>query len=101
MTLVEQQIQKIFEIFMGDGDTLVPSKELELYNGEGEVVDIEEFELDEYLDEFFQNYGFEADQYNIEMTTMFDNPGITIYALSIAWIENGKLHTINETVELV
>ena len=35
------------------------------------------------------------------MTTMFDNPGITIYALSIAWIENGKLYTINETVELV
>lgn len=27
MTLVEQQIQKIFEIFMGDRDTLAPSKE--------------------------------------------------------------------------
>ena len=101
MTLIEQQIQKIFEIFMGDGDVLVPSKELELYNGEGEVVDTEEFELDEYLNEFFQNYGFEADQYNVEMNIMFDNPGITIYALSIAWIEDGKLYTINETAEFI
>lgn len=33
-------------------------------------------------------------EYNVEKECMFENPGINIYSISIAWIENGKLETI-------
>lgn len=33
-------------------------------------------------------------EYKVEKECMFDNPDITIYSISVAWIENGKLETI-------
>ena len=33
------------------------------------------------------------------MWEVFDNPGITIYALSVAWIEDGELSQYCTTLE--
>lgn len=57
-------------------------------NGEWEEVSLEE-EIEEILSKEESVTGF-----RVEAANMFDNPGIDIYSVSIAWIENGKLETI-------
>lgn len=78
--------EKIFKI-MEQYKELGVYREIEI-NGEWEEVSLEE-EIEEVLSKERT-----VTEFRVEMENMFDNPGIDIYSVSIAWIENGKLETI-------
>lgn len=46
---------------------------------------------DELRDVFIEN---NIEQYQIAIDEIFENSGITIYSVSIAWVENQRLRTI-------
>lgn len=80
---VKEKIFKIFEQYEDHG----VYREIEI-NGEWEEVSLEE-EIEEILSKEESVTDFQ-----VEAESMFDNPGITIYSVSVVWIENGKLEAI-------
>lgn len=80
---VKEKIYKILEQYKGHS----PYCEIEV-NGEWEEISLEE-EIEEVLGAVESITDF-----HVEVTNMFDNPGIDIYSVSITWIENGKLEAI-------
>ena len=78
--------EKIFKI-MEQYKELGVYREIEI-NGKWEEVSLEE-EIEEILSKERT-----VTEFRVETENMFDNPGIDIYSVSIAWIENGKLETI-------
>lgn len=80
---VKEKIYKILEQYEGHS----PYREIEV-NGEWEEISLEG-EIEEVL-----GAAESITDFYVEATNMFDNPGIDIYSVSIAWIENGKLETI-------
>ena len=59
---------------------------IEVLDEDGDYVD--ELSIGDEIEQALQEKGIE---YSVEMWEVFDNPGITIYALSVAWIEDGEL----------
>lgn len=57
---------------------------------------INELSVGDEIEQTLQEKGIE---YSVEMWEVFDNPGITIYALSVAWIEDGELSQYCTTLE--
>lgn len=82
--MIEEIIEKIVEgriDVSGSANIYV-----EILDEDGEYVD--ELSIGDEIEQALQEKGIE---YSAEMWEVFDNPGITIYALSVAWIEDGEL----------
>lgn len=67
---------------------------VEILDEDEEYVD--ELSIGDEIEQALQEKGIE---YSVEMWEVFDNPGITIYALSVAWIEDGELSQYCTTLE--
>ena len=67
---------------------------IEVLDEDGDYVD--ELSIGDEIEQALQEKGIE---YSVEMWEVFDNPGITIYALSVAWIEDGELSQYCTTLE--
>lgn len=90
--MIEEIIEKIVEgriDVSGSADIYV-----EILDEDGEYVD--ELSIGDEIEQALQEKGIE---YSVEMWEVFDNPGITIYALSVAWIENEELSQYCTTLE--
>ena len=82
--MIEEIIEKIVEgriDVSGSANIYV-----EILDEDGEYVD--ELSIGDEIEQALQEKGIE---YSVEMWEVFDNPGITIYALSVAWIEDEEL----------
>lgn len=51
-----------------------------------------EFYIENEIENIFKNNNII--QYNFSIEEMFENPGCSIYSISVVWIEDGKLKTI-------
>ena len=90
--MIEEIIEKIVEgriDVSGSANIYV-----EILDEDGEYVD--ELSVGDEIEQALQEKGIE---YSVEMWEVFDNPGITIYALSVAWIEDGELSQYCTTLE--
>lgn len=90
--MIEEIIEKIVEgriDVSGSANIYV-----EILDEDGEYVD--ELSIGDEIEQALQEKGIE---YSVEMWEVFDNPGITIYALSVAWIEDGELNQYCTTLE--
>lgn len=90
--MIEEIIEKIVEgriDVSGSANIYV-----EILDEDGEYVD--ELSIGDEIEQALQEKGIE---YSVEMWEVFDNPGITIYALSVAWIEDGELSQYCTTLE--
>ena len=90
--MIEEIIEKIVEGRIdvnGSANIYV-----EILDEDGEYVD--ELSIGDEIEQALQEKGIE---YSVEMWEVFDNPGITIYALSVAWIENEELSQYCTTLE--
>lgn len=90
--MIEEIIEKIVEGRIdvnGSANIYV-----EILDEDGEYVD--ELSIGDEIEQALQEKGIE---YSVEMWEVFDNPGITIYALSVAWIEDGELSQYCTTLE--
>lgn len=67
---------------------------IEILDENGDYID--ELSVGDEIEQVLQEKGIE---YSVEMWEVFDNPGITIYALSVAWIEDGELNQYCTTLE--
>ena len=87
---VENKLMKILEQFEDRGTTI----EI-MVGGEYEEVDLEN-----EINKCFSNFNISEYDYSIDI--MFENLGITIYSVSIVWIENGKMnHILNYEIDLI
>lgn len=60
----------------------------------------EEVDLENEINKCFSN--FNISEYNYSIDIMFENLGITVYSVSIVWIENGKMnHILNYEIDLI
>lgn len=80
---VKEKIFKIMEQYEEHGIY----REIEI-NGEWE-----EISLEEKIEEILSKEESVTD-FQVKAANMFNNLGIDVYSVSIAWIENGKLETI-------
>ena len=90
--MIEEIVEKIVEGRMdvsGSANIYV-----EILDEDGDYVD--ELSIGDEIEQALQEKGIE---YSVEMWEVFDNPGITIYALSVAWIEDGELSQYCTTLE--
>lgn len=90
--MIEEIIEKIIEgriDVSGSANIYV-----EIFDEDGEYVD--ELSIGDEIEQALQEKGIE---YSVEIWEVFDNPGITIYALSVAWIEDGELSQYCTTLE--
>lgn len=79
---IEEKIYSILE----DYDSKQTIWREEEVNGEWEY-----YEIDDDIISVFDETDIEA---HVEHTEMFDNAGITIYSVSVVWVENGELQSI-------
>ena len=87
---VENKLMKILEQFEDRGTTI----EI-MVGGEYEEVDLEN-----EINKCFSNFNISEYDYSIDI--MFENLGITVYSVSIVWIENGKMnHILNYEIDLI
>lgn len=90
--MIEEIVEKIVEgriDVSGSANIYV-----EILDEDGDYVD--ELSIGDEIEQALQEKGIE---YSVEMWEVFDNPGITIYALSVAWIEDGELSQYCTTLE--
>ena len=90
--MIEEIIEKIIE-----GRIDVSGRAniyVEILDEDGEYVD--ELSIGDEIEQALQEKGIE---YSVEMWEVFNNPGITIYALCVAWIEDGELSQYCTTLE--
>ena len=90
--MIEEIIEKIIEgriDVSGSANIYV-----EILDEDGEYVD--ELSIGDEIEQALQEKEIE---YSVEIWEVFDNPGITIYALSVAWIEDGELSQYCTTLE--
>lgn len=84
---MEKKISELLEErFSGYNDVIIPYDENDV-------------SVTEAIEELFEENGIE--QYDTESIEAFENPGVTIDAVSVAWIEDGELHTYNFITELL
>ena len=87
---VENKLMKILEQFEDSGITI------EIMVG-GEY---EEVILEDEINKCFSSFNISEYDYSIDI--MFENLGITVYSVSIVWIENGKMnHILNYEIDLI
>lgn len=87
---VENKLMNVLEQFEDRGTTI----EI-MVGGEYEEVDLEN-----EINKCFSNFNISEYDYSIDI--MFENPGITVYSVSIVWIENGKMnHILNYEIDLI
>lgn len=87
---VENKLMNILERFEDCGTTI----EI-IVGGEYEEVDLEN-----EINKCFSNFNISEYDYSIDI--MFENLGITVYSVSIVWIENGKMNYIlNYEIDLI
>lgn len=90
--MIEEIVEKIVEgriDVSGSANIYV-----EILDEDGDYVD--ELSIGDEIEQALQEKGIE---YSVEIWEVFDNPGITIYALSVAWIEDGELSQYCTTLE--
>lgn len=63
---------------------------------DGKLVYEGDLSIEEEIEMECRERGIEA---SVERWEVFENPGITIYALSVAWIEDGELSQYCTTLE--
>lgn len=80
---IEEKIYAVLEDY-SDKHTIWREEEV---NGEWECYEIDDDLMNIFKEENIENA-------HVKHTEMFDNTGITIYSVSIAWIENGELCSI-------
>lgn len=61
-------------------------------------VDGNDLEIDEEIKKIFEENNIE--QFNVELEQVFDSPGLDIYYLAVAWIEDGDLQVYNLSMEI-
>lgn len=87
---VENKLMKILKQFEDSGITI------EIMVG-GEY---EEVILEDEINKCFSSFNISEYDYSIDI--MFENLVITIYSVSIVWIENGKMnHILNYEIDLI
>lgn len=87
---VENKLMKILKQFEDSGITI------EIMVG-GEY---EEVILEDEINKCFSSFNISEYDYSIDI--MSENLGITIYSVSIVWIENGKMnHILNYEIDLI
>lgn len=60
----------------------------------------EEIHLEDEINKCFSSFNISEYEYSIDI--MFENPSITIYSVSIVWVENEKINSIlNYRIDLV
>ena len=90
--MIEEIIEKIIEGRIDVSGSV--NIYVEILDEDGDYVD--ELSIGDEIEQALQEKGIE---YSVEMWEVFDNPGITIYALSVAWIEDGELNQYCTTLE--
>lgn len=90
--MIEEIIEKIIEGRIDVSGSV--NIYVEILDEDGDYVD--ELSIGDEIEQALQEKGIE---YSVEMWEVFDNPGITIYALSVAWIEDGELSQYCTTLE--
>lgn len=99
---IKQEIYKIFENYFteyyGKREYLVPYNTIEYFDEHGELIHEAESSIEDYIEDYFRFKEFEESQYDVTLTEAFENPSEDIYVLSISWVENGVLETIQEVV---
>ena len=61
-------------------------------------VDGNDLEIDEEIKKIFEENNIE--QFNVELEQVFNSPGLDIYYLAVAWIEDGDLQVYNLSMEI-
>lgn len=94
--MIEDLIYKIIEERTDvNGSTNVWTEKIKEENGR--LVYVGGLSIEEEIEEKCKEKGIEV---SVERWEIFDNPSVTMYALSIAWIEDGKLHHYTDTLEV-
>lgn len=82
--MIEEIIEKIVEGRIDvSGSALIYA---EIFDEDGDYVD--ELSVSDEIEQTLQEKGIE---YSVEMWEVINSPGITVYALSVAWIEDDEL----------
>lgn len=82
--MIEEIIEKIVEGRIDvSGSALIY---VEIFDEDGDYVD--ELSVSDEIEQALQEKGIE---YSVEMWEVINSPGITVYALSVAWIEDDEL----------
>lgn len=82
--MIEEIIEKIIEGRIDvSGSALIYA---EIFDEDGDYVD--ELSVSDEIEQALQEKGIE---YSVEMWEVINSPGITVYALSVAWIEDDEL----------
>lgn len=82
--MIEEIIEKIIEGRIDvSGSALIYT---EIFDEDGDYVD--ELSVSDEIEQALQEKGIE---YSAEMWEVINSPGITVYALSVAWIEDDEL----------
>lgn len=85
--MIEKKINELLEErFSGYNDVIIPYDENNI-------------SVTEAIEKLFEENSIE--QYNAESIEVFENPSVTIDTVSVAWIEDGELHTYNFITELL
>lgn len=90
--MIEEIIEKIIEGRIDvSGSALIYA---EIFDEDGGYVD--ELSVSDEIEQALQEKGIE---YSVEMWEVIDSLGITVYALSVAWIEDDELRQYCTTLE--
>ena len=90
--MIEEIIEKIVEGRIDtSGSALIYA---EIFDEDGYYID--ELSVGDEIEQALQEKGIE---YSVEMWEVINSPGITVYALSVAWIEDGELSQYCTTLE--
>lgn len=82
--MIEEIIEKIVEGRIDvSGSALIY---VEIFDEDGDYVD--ELSVSDEIEQALQEKGI---KYSVEMWEVINSPGITVYALSVAWIEDDEL----------
>lgn len=82
--MIEEIIEKIVEGRIDtSGSALIYA---EIFDEDGYYID--ELSVGDEIEQALQEKGIE---YSVEMWEVINSPGITVYALSVAWIEDDEL----------
>ena len=84
---IYDKINSLIEEYFNQGDYYTPYIE----------VDGNDLEIDEEIKKIFEENNIE--QFNVELEQVFDSPGLDIYYLAVAWIEDRDLQVYNLSME--
>jgi hypothetical protein len=79
MTKMYEKLYKVLESFEREDNSL------QEINDNGEYIT-------EVIEKAFEEAGFDSADYDVTSNTVFSSPSADFGYVSVAWIENGKLH---------